>query len=414
MHIDIIVKKTGYFYGFKHGGCKKRKNQLTVLCHNGAKFDFRLIITYLAEKCFDSNTSCISNSMETFLTFSISNFDNTIINLRFVDPYKHLSSPLDGIIKSLLNKDSDINLIKNKFPSLFQYFADKALKLLRKGVYPYDYVDKDWENKLEEKELPNIEYFHSSLSNTNTKCSIDDHNYAKEVYMLFGCKKIKDYNDLYVKTDVLLLADAFASYRKNSYSSYRLDPLYCISYPGYSNRGMLKMTNIEIKLITDSNIYLITEKGMRGVRCEPIYYHAKANNEYVNPNFDKNKDEETYIVSLDTNSLYSTAICYKLPYGRPKFDNNISMYTIDYILKLDPHGEYCHAFVVDIHYPYKLHDRDDEFPILCDKLIPPGDKTKKLMSTFYDKKKLYYISSHAKLLCRKTIKIKKNTLCNIC
>ena len=151
---------------------------------------------------------------------------------------------------------------------------------------------------------------------------------------------------------------------------------------------MLKMTNIEIKLITDSNIYLITEKGMRGVRCEPIYYHAKANNEYVNPNFDKNKDEETSIVSLDTDSLYSTAICYKLPYGRPKFDNNISMYTIDYISNLDPHGEYCYDFVVDIHYPNKLHDRDNEFPILCDKFIPPGDKTKKLMSTFYDKKKI--------------------------
>ena len=50
-----------------------------MLCHNGAKFDFRSLITYLAEKCFDSNFSCISNSMETFLTVSINNFGNTII-----------------------------------------------------------------------------------------------------------------------------------------------------------------------------------------------------------------------------------------------------------------------------------------------------------------------------------------------
>ena len=63
------------------------------------------------------------------------------------------------------------------------------------------------------KKLPNIEYFHSSLS--NTKFSIDDYNYAKEIYKFFGCKKIKDYNNLYVKTDVLLLADAYAIYRKN-------------------------------------------------------------------------------------------------------------------------------------------------------------------------------------------------------
>ena len=63
----------------------------------------------MEEQYFDSNISCISNSMETFLTCSINIFDNTIINLRFVDSYKHLTSPLDGIVKSLLNKDADIN-----------------------------------------------------------------------------------------------------------------------------------------------------------------------------------------------------------------------------------------------------------------------------------------------------------------
>ena len=57
--------------------------------------------------------------METFLTFSIHNFDNSIITLRFIDSYKHLSSSLDLLVKSLLNKETDIDLIKNKFPSLF-------------------------------------------------------------------------------------------------------------------------------------------------------------------------------------------------------------------------------------------------------------------------------------------------------
>ena len=118
------------------------------------------------------------------------------------------------LVKSLLNKETDIDLIKNKFPSLFQYFDDKALKLLRKGAYPYDYMDEDWKNKLKEKELADLKYFHSRLS--NTKCSIDDYSYAKEIYNYFKCKNIKDYDDLYVKTDVLLLADVFASYRKYS------------------------------------------------------------------------------------------------------------------------------------------------------------------------------------------------------
>ena len=99
---------------------------------------------------------------------------------------------------------------------------------------------------------------YSSLS--NTKFSIDDCNYAKEIYNFFGCKKIKDYNNLYVKTAVLLLADVHAIYRKNSHDSFDLDPLYCISAPRFSNREMLKTTNVEIKLINDSNIHLIIEK----------------------------------------------------------------------------------------------------------------------------------------------------------
>ena len=74
-----------------------------------------------------------------------------MITLRFIDSYQHLSSSLDVLVKSLLNKETDIDLIKNKFPSLFQYFDDKAPKLLIKEVHPYDYMDEDWKNKLKEK-----------------------------------------------------------------------------------------------------------------------------------------------------------------------------------------------------------------------------------------------------------------------
>ena len=238
------------------------------------------------------------------------------------------------------------------------------MKLLRKGVYPYDYMDEDWENKLKEKELLDIKYFCSSLN--NTKCSVDDCNYAKELHKYFSCEDICNYNDFYVQTHVFLLANVFANYRKNSYESFGLDPLYCVSVQGFSNRAMLKMANSEIKLITNINMHLMIEKGIKEGRCEPTYYHAKANNKYVNPNFDKEKDEESYIISLDAKSLYASTMCYKLPFGKPKLDNDVTKYTVDYILNLDSYSEYLYVFVVDIHYPSKLHDRDFEFPILCD------------------------------------------------
>ena len=138
--------------------------------------------------------------------------------------YKHLASSLDGLVNSLLNKDSNIQSIKTKSSSLFQYFKDDAIKLLRKGLYPSDSMDEDWENKLKEKEFLNIRYFHSSLN--NTRCSVDDYNYAKEIHKYFSFEDICNYNDLYVKTDVFLLADVFANYRKKSYESFGLVHVY--------------------------------------------------------------------------------------------------------------------------------------------------------------------------------------------
>ena len=301
------------------------------------KFDFRLIITYLAEKCAHLNISCIAQSMETFLTFSITNFNGKGINLRFIDSYKHLTYPLDNLVNYLFNKDTGIPSI-TKFSSLFQHSKDDAEKLLRKEVFPYDYMDEDWENKLKDKKLPDIKYFHCSLN--NTKCSTDDYEYAQKTYDDFKCKEISDYNDLYIKTDVLLLADVLTSCRKKMYKIYGLDLLYCISAPGFSNTAMLKITNTKVKIITNIDMHLMIEKVIRGGRCESMYYHVKANNKYVNPNFDKEEDEESYIISLDANSLYASAMCYKLLHKEPKFDNDISKYTTEHILSLDPYGVY--------------------------------------------------------------------------
>ena len=88
------------------------------------------------------------------------------------------------------------------------------------------------------------------------------------------------------------------------------------------------------------------------------------------------KGIKNHILLVQMLIQYILQQCYKLPYGEPKFDNGISKYTINHILNLDPQGDYGYIFNVDLHYPCKLHDRDDEFPILCDLSIPPNDKTK--------------------------------------
>ena len=150
--------------------------------------------------------------METFLTFSMTTFNGTGINIRFIDSYKHLTYPLDCLVNYLFNKDTNTQSIKTKFSSLFQHFNDKAVKLLRKRVHPYDHMDEDWENKLKQKELPDIKYFHSSLN--NAKCSADDYNHAKEIYNYFASGEISDFKGLCLITDVILLANVFIAYRK--------------------------------------------------------------------------------------------------------------------------------------------------------------------------------------------------------
>ena len=102
-------------------------------------------------------------------------------------------------------------------------------------------------------------------------------------------------------------------------------------------------------------MHLIIEKGSRGGRWEPLLLKAEANNKYVNKNFDKNKDKEKYLVSLDVNSLYPTAMTDKLPNGSFKYVDDISTFTTEYILSLNENGDYYYTFVVNFDYPKKLH-----------------------------------------------------------
>ena len=92
---------------------------------------------------------------------------------------------------------------------------------------------------------------------------------------------MKDYLDLNLKCDVLLLADVFEKFRKNSLKIYGLCPSLHLSAPGLSWDAMLKVTKIELELIPDPDMYIFFEKG---TRCGISYIsnrHNKANNQYL-------------------------------------------------------------------------------------------------------------------------------------
>ena len=191
------------------------------------------------------------------------------------------------------------NLDEDDFIYTKKYFSDPVQFNLmkRKGVYPYDYMDRF--SKFNDTELPSIGEFYSQLNDTNI--SQDDYKHAKDVWNTFNIKNMGEYHDLYLKTDILLLVDVFENFRKTCLTYYRLDPLHYISAPGLAWDAMLKMTGINLELITDIDMQLFIEKGIRGGTSYIAHRHAEANNKYMK-NFDPIKFI-SYIMYLDANNL---------------------------------------------------------------------------------------------------------------
>ena len=170
------------------------------------------------------------------------------------------------------------NLSDNDFKYLSEEFSGEFLELVKqKAVYPYKYIDSF--RKFSKNKLPDRSKFFSSL---NDKC-IGEKDYLKavDVWNVFKMNSMVDYHDLYLKTDVLLLADVFQKFIKTCIDYYGLGPCHYFSSPGLSWDAMLKLTGIELDLISEIDMHLFIEKGMRGGISYIAKRHSKANNKYM-------------------------------------------------------------------------------------------------------------------------------------
>ena len=147
------------------------------------------------------------------------------------------------------------------FPSVYEFYEgdlDKFVLLLRKGVYPYEYMDF-WE-KFEKTSLPDKIDFYSKLNSEDI--SHYDYVHAKKVWDLFEIKNVGEYHDLYVQIDTILLADVSEIFRNKYLKTYELDPLHFVSAPALAWQACLKKTNVELKLLTDIDMVLMIEDGI--------------------------------------------------------------------------------------------------------------------------------------------------------
>ena len=138
-----------------------------------------------------------------------------------------------------------------------------------------------------------------------------DYRHGNSVFKKLKLKNLGEYDDLYVQSDTLILADVFEKFRNMCIKVYELDPAHFLSLPGLAWQVCLKKTNVKLELLTGYDMLLMVEEGIRGGICHSIDKYVKANNKYMN-NYDKNK-ESSYIQYLDANNLYGWVMSQKLP-----------------------------------------------------------------------------------------------------
>ena len=188
---------------------------------------------------FDVKMSVIPNGLEKYMAFTINN------NLVFIDSMQFMNSSLDGLVK---------NFSDNDFKFLSQKFGGELLRLVKqKGVYQYEYMDSF--KKIFDDKLPGRCELLSSLKD---ECiSEKDYFHAIDVWIMFKMNIMGDYHDLYFQTDVLLLADVFEKFISTFLEYYELDPCHYFSSPGVSWDAMFKMSEIELRLISDiDNVFI--------------------------------------------------------------------------------------------------------------------------------------------------------------
>ena len=415
---DIRVRDhchiTGKYRGSAHQECnlKIRVNpeevKIPVIFHNLRGYDSHFIMQEIGaivkdyeytnnkgQKC-QMNINSIPNNMEKYMAFMLGN------HLTFIDSFQFMMSSLEKLVtnitkcgkcntckpdkcmklninyknKTLQHKTSlpcnecknckniDEDCINPKYDKLkytSKMFKDKKLDLMaRKGVYPYDYMDSFEKFN---SPLPKKEEFFSILNNKHILD--EDYEHAKDVWNTFSLKNMGEYHDLYLQSDILLLADVFENFRKTCLEYYKLDPCHYFTSPGLSWDAMLKMTDIKLELMTDIDMFQFIEKGLRGGISYIANRYGKANNKYMKEYDDKAPSK--YIMYLDANNLYGWAMSQYLPTGgfrwmtQKQIDKtNLALYKEDSKKGL--------ILEVDLEYPNELHDLHNDYPLAPEKV----------------------------------------------
>ena len=342
---------TGKYRGAAHNDCNLNYSftgRIPVILHNLRGYDSHLIMQGLG-KLKDKNINCIPNNTEKYISFSSGSLD-------FIDSLQFMNASLEKLVSNLAKDGVD------KFPTLKKYIdSDKVPLLLRNGVYRYDHMD--CAERFEEPSLPPKESFNNVLN--DEQISDEDYAHGTNVFNSFACQNMGDYHDLYLTSDDLLLADVFENFRSVCLKAYNLDPCHFYTSPGLAWQACLKMNEVERELPTDPDMYLFIEKGLHGGISMISKGFSKANNPYV-PEYDPTQ-ENSYVMYFNANNHYGWAMSQPLPTGEFDWLSEQETAALD-ITNVADDNEEGHILEVDLHYPSKLHDHHNDYPLAPEKM----------------------------------------------
>ena len=252
---------------------------IPVIFHNLKGYDSHLIMQYVTHVYAPNSIDVIPTTSEKFLSFQIG-------NLGFIDSLQFLTASLDTLVQSLAADGRD------KFSHTARHYPDSDL-VFTKGNYSYEYTNE--REKFLLTELSLIDAFYSSLFEETI--IPEEYQRAQKVWSEFNIEILQQYHDLYLKLDVLLLADVFENFRQTCIVDYGLNPAHYYTLPGFAFDACLKFTEQEWDLFTDSEKFLFIATSIRGGISVVSHRHAKANNHLV-PDCDHNSPTPISLICI--------------------------------------------------------------------------------------------------------------------
>ncbi|CAB5395194.1 unnamed protein product [Rhizophagus irregularis] len=309
------------------------ETKVPLICHNFWGYDSHPLIKVVSKFTADK-LNCIPENIEKYKAMDVG-------QLRFLDSFQHMGMGLDKLVECLGGKLEKFTLTVRYFTEK-SYSIDKIKLLFRKGVFPYDWTNA-WE-KFDRTSLPPRKDFYSLLSQQNI--SKEDYKHAQKVWKIFEMKNFGEYHDLYLETDVLLLADVFINYTIMCLKDDGLDPSHYVLAPGMFNDSLYKSSGAELKLMTDMDEYLMVEND-----------------------YDSSKPT-TWTLYKDKNALYSGTMTQYMP---TEILGKVSPEEVPDIQSIASDAEIGYILEVNLEVPVHLHDFFADYPLAPEKQIVPEE-----------------------------------------